>query len=114
MRKLSREEKRIVIRLFNRLFSIESKTRMLKNLFSTITTEINMCRGNEMKVNEIFDRYFTIEDKIIGISFSYQMKGYKFKTAEEIIENRYLLEENEICTDWKTRRERTKQKPCYV
>ena len=37
-----------------------------------------------------------------------------FESIEDIIENRELLEENEICTDWKVQRERRKQKPCYV
>lgn len=114
MRKLSREEKRIIIRLYNHLFSIDSKMKFLKVLFPFTTTELNQCRGNETKVNEIFDQFFSIEDKIDGIKINYEVEGYNFETIEDIIENRHLLEKNEICTDWKTRRERTKQKPCYV
>lgn len=114
MRKLSREEKRIVNMLFNHLFTMEYKIRILKLLFPSTTTDLAIHRKDTAKINEIFDCLFSFEDKIEGIKLNYEVKGYNFESIEDIIENRELLEENEICTDWKTQRERRKQKPCYV
>lgn len=117
MEKISLEQKRIINKLFNHLFSVDSKMVFLKLIFPFTTTEVNLCRGNASKVSEIFDRFFTLEDKIEGIKIHYEINGFNFETLEEIIENRELLkdsEENQICIGWKRQRERVKQKPCYI
>ncbi len=117
MEKITLEQKRIINKLFNHLFSTNDKMQFLKLIFPFTTTEVNLCRGNASKVSEIFDRFFTIEDKIEGIKVHYEMKELNYGTLEEMIEHRELLkdsEENQICIGWKRQRERIRQKPCYI
>lgn len=111
--KMTKGQEREIIMIYNHLFSIESKTTMLKLLFPSTTEFLNINRNNIVAINELFDEAFSIEDKITGIQLHYQVKGLKVKTLKELIDNKNLLEENEICTSWKTSRERRKRKPSF-
>jgi len=92
--KLTREEKRMINVLYNSLFSIDSKIRMIKMLTKERThIYLNEFRNDEIKINEMFDCLFTFEDKIEGIKLHYKVKGYKFKTIKQLYENRNLLQD---------------------
>ena len=101
MEKLTREEKRIITVLYDNLFSLERKIKMVKLLTGEKThTYLNMNRKDEEKINEIFDSLFDYEDKIEAIKLHYQVRGFKFETVKELFENRKLLEEMGACPNW--------------
>lgn len=113
IQEMTKEQEREIIMLYNHLFSIESKTTMLKLIYPSTTEFLNKNRNNIVAINELFDTAFSIEDKITGIQVNYEVKGLKVKTLKELLENKKLLEENEICTNWKMSRERRKRKPSF-
>lgn len=94
MKKFTREEKRVIDFLFNKLFSMDFKIRTIKLLTKqTTSTYLNMFRKEETKINEMFDCLFDYEDKIEGIKLCFESKGYKVETLEEIVKNKHILEE---------------------
>ena len=101
---LSQEEVRIINMLFDNIFSLEDRKKLLLQANSESYIDFALNGESGEKIYKMFDSAFELEHKIQAIELNYLTRGYKFKSIHELIENRDVLIYNHYDSSWRNKR----------
>jgi len=101
---LSQEELKIINMLFDNIFSLEDRKRLLLQANANLHIDFALNGANSEKIYKMFDSAFKLEHKIQAIELNYLTYGYKFKDIHELIKNRDVLIYNHYDSSWRNKR----------
>lgn len=110
---LSNYEIKVINMLFDSIFKIEDRKRLLLECDSSLYIDFAINGESNEKIYNLFDNAFELEHKIQVIELLYQRYGFVFKDIHELIENRNVLIFNYYDSSWRNKRKKRFNRYCY-
>lgn len=103
---LTEYEIKVINMLFDDMFSIETRKRLLQESDSSLYIDFAINGDNKERIYKMFDSAFELEHKIELIFALYNKYGFNFKDIHELIENRNVLVFNHYDSSWRNKRKK--------